>query len=517
MDQEQRLKAATVVELLVKNSLNKVGGVLPLASTVVKYRAVLILQQELLVQRGILRLLVGCLNVGENESAGGMQRSNLMRVALVSLFDLVYQSEELKIRLGELKAIVPIIHLLQNSPTKDVRYWALVVHHQLTTCESLHTELFDSGCIAPLVQLTMQSQGGHNLQKLCVHSLVLLGAGKEPRGLDLLRHVVDSGLVNSIVINLKADDPELVYWSLGLIHELALKEIGKDKIRKAPQILKCLKNVLKSSEAHTQKIVLRTLGFLATQAPEFKDRLPDSGICQRLIVCLTSGDLELAHWAIVLLHDIAMIGKDACHVILETPEFIKCCTILIQREANRAESHEDAEVSVKFAMSRLVAETFGFMCASDALHLILADGGIINAIQFFTLSEDPELNFWAAALLLNLISTTPSISHDVEDHELVPPLVEVALKTDREEVVIGCTNRVLTISAFQVLRLIAKALVLLGIESPSIDRSVQELMLMPMIERVAASAAGLTSGVEIGVVTLLLRGDRHKVTNQIAI
>ena len=43
----------------------------------------------------------------------------------------------------------------------------------------------------------------------------------------------------------------------------------------------------------------------------------------RLVVCLGSGEEDVSHWAVVLLHDIAMLGPEACHTLLQAPSLIR--------------------------------------------------------------------------------------------------------------------------------------------------------------------------------------------------
>lgn len=51
---------------------------------------------------------------------------------------------------------------------------------------------------------------------------------------------------------------------------MALKDVGKDEIRGAPNILKALHAILTSTDANVQTFVLRTLGFLAIRNDDFK-------------------------------------------------------------------------------------------------------------------------------------------------------------------------------------------------------------------------------------------------------
>ena len=138
----------------------------------------------------------------------------------------------------------------------------------------------------------------------------------------MLTCACNSDMMTSQVVAMKADDEEAVYWALGLLHEIAVQHVGKDEIKATPRLVPTMQHVLASSEAATQKIVLRTAGFLAIKDAEFKRRLLTTPFIERLIVCLSSSENEVAHWSIVLLHDVAMLGVEACRKIMESPEII---------------------------------------------------------------------------------------------------------------------------------------------------------------------------------------------------
>ena len=155
---------------------------------------------------------------------------------------------------------------------------------------------------------------------------------------------------------MKVDDNEAVYWALGLLHEIAVQHVGKEQIKSTPRLIATMQHVLGNSEAATQKIVLRTAGFLAIKDVDFKERLLITPFVDRLIVCLGSSETEVAHWAVVLLHDVAMLGPSACIKLMESHNLVAAMATLIPRDAQ---------------LGRLAAETFGFLCAADARWLVL--------------------------------------------------------------------------------------------------------------------------------------------------
>ena len=71
-----------------------------------------------------------------------------------------------------------------------------------------------------------------------------------------------------------------------------------------------------AAEVLTRSLVSPPAPSLA-QDDDFKFELLDFGFPERLGICIGSGDVEVAHWAIVIVHDMAMLGLDACLQIIE--------------------------------------------------------------------------------------------------------------------------------------------------------------------------------------------------------
>ena len=108
-------------------------------------------------------------------------------------------------------------------------------------------------------------------------------------------------------ISLSTDDSDLVYWAAGLLHQFAIQDLHKAEICKTPNIIKSLQNALCSSEAILQRLILRVLSFLCVGNQPFRTNvLASSSLLARLPVCLASGDNDIVHWAVVLLHDLIL-------------------------------------------------------------------------------------------------------------------------------------------------------------------------------------------------------------------
>lgn len=66
-------------------------------------------------------------------------------------------------------------------------------------------------------------------------------------------------------------------------------------------------------------MVLRVVGYLALDDGAFKTTLLGTpGFLERLGVCVGSGHPDVAQWALVILHDVAMLGMGACARVLRS-------------------------------------------------------------------------------------------------------------------------------------------------------------------------------------------------------
>lgn len=106
------------------------------------------------------------------------------------------------------------------------------------------------------------------------------------------------------------ENRELIYWAVGLLHEFVALNVGLSEICAIPILLKYLHRVLISSEASTQRLVLRVLRFLCESSEDFKAKIVhNKRLLARLPTCLASGDHDVTSWSLYLVHDIAKSGK----------------------------------------------------------------------------------------------------------------------------------------------------------------------------------------------------------------
>jgi hypothetical protein len=98
-----------------------------------------------------------------------------------------------------------------------------------------------------------------------------------------------------------------------------------------------------------------------------QERILGSAIVEHLVVALQSSNSDLTYWAVVLLHDLAMCGESAPARLINLPGLVAALVHVVKKYTDVSHWRKDDSTSP----CHLVAETFGFLCSSEAHHAIL--------------------------------------------------------------------------------------------------------------------------------------------------
>ncbi|CAG8552108.1 2934_t:CDS:10 [Diversispora eburnea] len=266
-DPEIRMKAVITLQLLSRNEENKAR----------------------LAKNKALEVLVRLLKVDDN-------REYTHRYAAIALYDLIAGDVVLGI-IPTLANLLGGSNSLYDSETKS---WSLMVIHQLSLYDRLHPQLVKEGFIPILANMSWQTFGSSTMPKYCLQAL----ARKE------LNNLLDCNIVGLLSACLRnstenSDDGELLYWSMGLLHEFVIKDVGQDKFRKMKGLLKFMSQLLLMEDSYISKIVLRSLKFLSRHNANFQEEMIYSGITQKIISCLNSHDDDVSYLSLIVLQDLA--------------------------------------------------------------------------------------------------------------------------------------------------------------------------------------------------------------------
>ncbi|KAJ3197464.1 hypothetical protein HDU82_001456, partial [Entophlyctis luteolus] len=197
-----------------------------------------------------------------------------------------------------------ISFLKDESFSNDLRYWSLLVVHQLSLLESLHAILILKQMIPILGLMTRSTFGNSNMQKYCLHSLVRLISSLGTDAQKKLSELIDLNIVSIIGGCLKNDDGELVSWAVFFIQEFVTRDIARVEFAKIRGIAKILVDTIdhpiSGAESFMPRVTLRTLKCLAVRNNEFQQEILKFGVLKKIIPFLESGDTEAQFWAISL-------------------------------------------------------------------------------------------------------------------------------------------------------------------------------------------------------------------------
>eukprot|EP00124_Ichthyophonus_hoferi_P004695 Ihof_evm1s551 gene=Ihof_evmTU1s551 len=421
----------------------------------------------------------------------------MTRLKAATTLGLLAKTEENKERLAEMGALEGLSRCVVVENDMPLQRVAIMgVFDLVYNNAEARNEIIQNNGLPILVRTARASKGHAHMQKLCCHSLVQLCSTHCNDSDDLIhmQTIVDEGIAPLAVLCLKSDDAELVWWALGLIHELALKDIGKEEIRKSHGVLKAFLQVLTSTESNALIYVLRTLGFLAIRNDEFKMEILNSPILDHVLNNMNFSNTDIVYWTVVLLHDLAMSGEKAATKLLQLDTLIPALVNIVKKNSSKKS---------EMSLTHLVAETFGFLCSAEKSHLRMMKMGIMVAIQLFLKSDDPEMHFWSAALLLNLTVTSDEVKVMVIQEGGVDMLLDLVASTKKE----------------QVPSMAAKTLVMLGLNSDVVNERVKREVLevlarnvMELLWQSLSPKCPVSRVSDLNLIGVLARGDHHKIS-----
>ncbi|XP_067026328.1 uncharacterized protein [Acropora muricata] len=404
----QILKSVVALSVLVKNSER--------------------VDRDRLIERGVLEslshALVNSVMIEFKELANmGGYDFRLQRCVSESLFHLIYDDDSAKIRLVEANSFIvgALIKLMAETRNKEVMRWSVFIIHQLSACDSLRPLIIDNGVVSTVSEMLVRNQGDFVLMRTCLHTMLMFVNNNTEEEVVHLKEMAKYDVFRPAVVSLRADDSDLVYWAAGLLHQFAIQDLHKAEICAIPNIIKALQNVLCSSEAILQRLILRVLSFLCVGNQPFRTKvLACSSLLARLPVCLASGDNDIVHWAVVLLHDLILSEGShtanraaAMRVLSAANDVIKSLVSLVSRTEN--------------ILIRLVAELLGLFCTMENLQKKVLEDGCLKAILTYAVSSDSELQLWASALLLNVAMMSDEIKGEIIRLGGLKPLMELAI------------------------------------------------------------------------------------------
>ncbi|KAF9122167.1 hypothetical protein BGW39_009985 [Mortierella sp. 14UC] len=266
--EEERWKGVTTLQLLTRSESNRTT----------------------LVESGALEVLVGVLKDPEN-------REKSHRYAAVSICELISGSDTRRRQVVQYGILEPLTRfLVKVEPANELQYWSLM---------GLHAELVRFSLVRTLAEMSRLSFGNANMPKICLESLVRLMVTMDDDD-DVrwyLTELLDFDTVPLIATYIRSDDLELVYWTIGLIHEYVIKGIALEQFKEMRGLCRSMNMLLAADEKYISRLVLRTLKFMILEDASFQLQALNAGIGLRLPKCLAFKDDEVKYWALSVAHE----------------------------------------------------------------------------------------------------------------------------------------------------------------------------------------------------------------------
>ncbi|KAL7752825.1 hypothetical protein RI367_001828 [Sorochytrium milnesiophthora] len=401
-DEELRYKAVSVLQLLTKKDDYK----------------------ETLLKAGAISALV---------NAAQDARDLVRKAAIISLYDLTSSDDSQKQAAVALGVLEPLRATLQDKHTpKDLIYWTLILVHQFAlSAENSSADMVNMGFVPLLGMMLRETYGNANMQKLCLHAIVrLVGQLEASAAQQQLEQLLQVNIVAILASSFRHEDSEIVYWSLGLTHEYAVKDVARDKFRAVPNSAKTLCGLLITQDSNLAKIVIRILKFLGLRHPEFQKQLLMEDVLPRLIPCLTLEDDDCQYWALTLLHDLAA-HPEAHPAIMEL---------------NGANVLLDLVSSTRPLIPLYVVDILSYICSLNKSEDLLQSSNLVEALIRFVRSENPELRSGGLASLFNLAVKSSDLVEKMVESDCLDLLRDNMLTSDKHRIQALCAKILLILS-----------------------------------------------------------------------
>jgi hypothetical protein len=199
-----------------------------------------------------------------------------------------------------------------------------------------------------------------------------------------------------------------VFWALGLLHELIIRDVATVELRRATRVLHAaLFTVLASSEAEMQRNVLRVIGLLLSRQPRFGTVASTHRSILLLVTAMGSGDSDVAIRAATVLHALVVAQPRAAVVLGGVHVGLERMALIAQQEPR---------------LARRVAETFGQICNNPDARESAIGAEFLKGIASLAASSEDGVHAWAASMVLILLETSTVTGPDVAQAGLVAPL-----------------------------------------------------------------------------------------------
>ncbi|TPX68227.1 hypothetical protein SpCBS45565_g03219 [Spizellomyces sp. 'palustris'] len=396
---------------------------------VTQRRAVAVIQQltkqeqnrAILVRRGILKIFCHILLQPADETT--------YRYCIISMFRLVQNKDQRKVQIVRYGILGPLKKFLSVSSThsNDLMYWSLLLTHQLSLIDELQTDLIGTGfllhakAVSPLSRPAPIKNGEHRLAVSVKLTLIGVLTQSVAEVVKQLQTLLQVSIVPLLVTCLRNEDVELASWAVFLIHEFVTKDVAKEQFQSMKGLLPALAALLNSDEACVPRLVLRSLKYLGMRNDQYQIEMIRAGVVSKIVPCLIGGehsDPDSPLWALALLHD--LLAHAEAHA-----QFF---------EAKGLDTLIRMSYDTSVHLSLYIADIIVYLASSLQNREMLENSEVLDAVLHFCKSDEAELQYAGAALLLNLATLSDKMTDRIAENGSIELLADLTLHSDRENI-----------------------------------------------------------------------------------
>ncbi|KAI8923151.1 hypothetical protein BC831DRAFT_472405 [Entophlyctis helioformis] len=358
-------------------------------------------------------------------------------------------ADENKVKIVRYGVLNPIVQSLSYNPrlNSDLKYWSMLVLHQLAMHDDLQPILVAHGVITLLAHLSRLTFGNTNMQRLCLHALVRLIASLPAEISPVyLSQLHEMKMVAMIASCLGQDDVELVSWAVFLMHEFAVKGI-----------FRTLKVCLVNPNVVLARITLRIMACLCQGNEKFQQDAQRGKLIPAIIAAIKSDDTETPYWAVAtVLH--------SCHPPAPAQQDVL--------NANGIDALADVAGRAPNHLLLYIADILLTLVSNQSHEDQVAQSSAADIAIDFCKSTDTDVQS-AGATLLTTMAYSADMRHKVASKQGLEILTLIVRNSDVQ------ANRIIA----------AKGLVTYAVKDPLLRFQITSLSLRPLMQQLPFKVA----------------------------
>jgi hypothetical protein len=215
--------------------------------------------RSILVRQKALKIIVRALKIPSSDQAH--------KHAVVALFHLVQDNDKRRVKLCSYNIVTILYHFLRTNPKRnsDLKYWCILLLHQLALTDALLDHLIEKGLMFVFVDMINLNFSNTHVQKLCLHGIVRIISGLEDNIVGELQRLAKYNIIALLSGSIRSSETELASWSIFLLHEFVVNRVEIDSIIRIKGLAKAIVPFIRPDDSIIPRIILKMLKLLCEE------------------------------------------------------------------------------------------------------------------------------------------------------------------------------------------------------------------------------------------------------------